>query len=52
MNNEKKSKITAYGLTLLGLAMVIIGATGAIAPPIITGVGFFLLAWWVGSAGS
>lgn len=43
--NGKKKAIVAGGLILLGIAMIVLGAKGPILPPILTGVGFLLLAW-------
>lgn len=42
---KRKAAIVSLGLAILGVAMIIIGAMGPIVPPILTGVGFLLLAW-------
>ena len=47
MHTKQTNAIAIWGLVLLGIAMIVIGAMGPIAPPIITGVGFFLIAWWM-----
>lgn len=44
MNKQKRS-IVVVGLVLLGIAMIVVGAMGPMLPPILTGVGFLLLAW-------
>ena len=46
-DQAKRTKITALGMVLMGVTMIVIGALGPIAPPIITGLGFFLFAWWL-----
>jgi hypothetical protein len=48
MHAKQRTMITQLTLTLLGIAMIVIGAMGPMAPPIITGVGFFVIAWWMG----
>ena len=45
MNTKQVNTIAAVLLIVLGIAITIIGAVGMIAPPIITGVGFFVIAW-------
>lgn len=47
MRSRKAPSIAVWGLVLLGIVMIVIGAMGPIAPPIITGVGFFIIAWWM-----
>lgn len=47
MNHATRTKTAASVLALLGIAMIVIGALGPIVPPIITGVGFLLIAWWM-----
>jgi len=42
---EKKQRVVVVGLIVLGVAMLAIGAVGALIPPAITGLGFLLLAW-------
>jgi len=42
MSNKKL--IVRSGLGVLGLAMAIIGAIGGLIPPILTGIGFGLIA--------
>lgn len=49
MQGKQKRKIVVGGMLVLGIAMIVIGAMAGIAPPILTGVGFLLLAW--GQAG-
>ena len=49
MQGKQKRKIVVGGMVVLGIAMIVIGAMAGIAPPILTGVGFLLLAW--GQAG-
>jgi len=44
-NPAKKRKIAAALLVVLGIAIGVIGAAGAMAPPIITAIGFFVIAW-------
>ncbi len=52
MDTKLKNRIAVVGLLILGVTMIVIGAMGSIAPPIITGVGFALIAWaWPGGAG-
>lgn len=41
----EKRKIVVGGLSVLGVAMLVAGAVGGILPPILTGIGFLLLAW-------
>jgi hypothetical protein len=41
-------KIAAAVLVLLGVAMVFIGVRAGIAAPVVTGVGFFVIAGVVG----
>lgn len=41
----RRNVIASVLLILLGIAMVVIGVLGAVAPPILTGVGFGVLAW-------
>jgi len=48
MNKNKVFAIAAILLIILGVAMIYIGgfyAPKIIVPPIITGVGFFIIAW-------
>ena len=45
MQNPQKRKIAAVILAILGIAIGAIGIAGMLAPPIITGVGFLVLAW-------
>lgn len=48
MDKNSVLKIAAILLILLGIAMIYIGgfyAPKVLLPPIITGVGFFILAW-------
>lgn len=48
MNKNKVFAISAILLIILGVAMIYIGgfyAPKVILPPIITGVGFFIIAW-------
>lgn len=45
MTRAKKQRIAGVGVGALGVAMIVIGAMGGLAPPVITGVGFLLLAW-------
>jgi len=48
MNKNKILSITAILLIVLGIAMIYIGgfyAPKVMLPPIISGVGFFLIAW-------
>ena len=47
MHAKSKNAIALWGLVLLGIAMIVIGAMGMMAPPVITGVGFILIAWWI-----
>ena len=42
---KSKATIVSLSLAVLGIAMIVIGAMGSIVPPILTGVGFLLLAW-------
>ena len=42
---RQRTRIVQWLLIILGLVMIVIGALGPIAPPIITGVGFLLIAW-------
>ncbi len=48
MENSKLIKISALALVILGAAMIYIGgfyAPKVMLPPIITGIGFFIIAW-------
>jgi len=48
MNKNKLLSISAVILILLGLIMIYIGgfyAPKVMLPPIITGIGFFVIAW-------
>lgn len=45
MYKEKKSKIAALILAVLGVIIGAIGLAGMLAPPIITGIGFLVIAW-------
>ncbi len=48
MNKNKILIVSSIALFLLGIAMIYIGgfyAPEVMLPPIITGVGFFILAW-------
>jgi hypothetical protein len=48
MNKNKVFTISAILLVILGIIMIYIGgfyAPKVILPPIITGVGFFIIAW-------
>lgn len=48
MNKNKVFAVSAILLIILGVAMIYIGgfyAPKIILPPIITGVGFFIIAW-------
>lgn len=48
MNKNNKFKVSAILLIILGIAMIYIGGfygPKLILPPIITGIGFFILAW-------
>jgi len=50
MNAKQRTQLVLWALVFLGIAMIVIGAMGPIAPPIITGVGFILIAWWMGTS--
>ncbi len=48
MENSKLINICALALVILGIAMIYIGSfygPKVILPPIITGIGFFIIAW-------
>ena len=48
MNKNKVLTVSSIALFLLGIAMIYIGgfyAPKVMLPPIITGVGFFIIAW-------
>jgi len=48
MKNSKLVKLSALALVILGIAMIYIGGfygPKVILPPIITGLGFFIIAW-------
>jgi hypothetical protein len=48
MTNSKLINICALALVILGIAMIYIGgfyAPKVMLPPIITGLGFFIIAW-------
>lgn len=48
MNKNKILTISSIALFLLGIAMIYIGGfytPKVILPPIITGIGFFIIAW-------
>lgn len=44
MTKQKKAVVVG-GLVVLAIAMVVIGAVAGLVPPILTGVGFALIAW-------
>lgn len=43
--SKTKALIVAVAMLLLGIAMIVIGAMGSLLPPVLTGVGFVVLAW-------
>ena len=44
--NQKMKRQTAAGImAVLGIAIGIIGLMAKLAPPVITGVGFLVIAW-------
>lgn len=43
--NARKKPLVLGALAILGIAMIVIGAIGGLVPPILTGVGFLVLAW-------
>lgn len=43
--DAKKKRVVVGGLVVLGLAMIVIGGVGGLVPPVLTGIGFLLLAW-------
>jgi len=48
MKNSKLIKISALALVILGITMIYIGGfytPKIMLPPIITGLGFFIIAW-------
>ncbi len=48
MKNYKLIKLSALALVILGIAMIYIRGfygSNVILPPIITGLGFFIIAW-------
>lgn len=45
MQRRQKQKIVIGGMIVLGLTMIVIGGIAGLVPPILTGVGFLLLAW-------
>ena len=45
MEFQQKQKTAALVLAVLGIAIGAIGVAGGMAPPIITGLGFLVLAW-------
>lgn len=45
MNKIKKNHMVSIGLIILGIAITAMGVVSTLAPPIITGLGFFLIAW-------
>ncbi|MFO7724177.1 MAG: hypothetical protein R6V45_01395 [Oceanipulchritudo sp.] len=45
MKQDQKHKTAAVILAVLGLAIGIIGISAMLAPPVITGIGFLVLAW-------
>ena len=45
MKTERKRKLAALILAVLGVVILLIGLASRLAPPIITGVGFLVLAW-------
>jgi len=52
MNKYRKIRVSVILLIILGIAMIYIGAfygPKIILPPIITGVGFFIIAWVLNS---
>ncbi|MEO1009259.1 MAG: hypothetical protein AAFX79_11895 [Planctomycetota bacterium] len=48
--NAKKRLIVSLGLAVLGVAMIAIGGIAVLVPPILTGIGFLLLAWYHGTS--
>ena len=45
MNRTRKKTVLVAVMIVLGLAMIVVGAVGGMAPPILTGVGFLVIAW-------
>ncbi|HKJ89761.1 MAG TPA: hypothetical protein VJ960_01415 [Oceanipulchritudo sp.] len=45
MKQAQKHRIAAVILAVLGLAIGVIGISAGLVPPVITGVGFLVLAW-------
>jgi len=45
MNPKHKRTALVSAMAVLGLAMIVIGALGGLVPPILTGVGFLVIAW-------
>ena len=40
-----RRRVLVWGMFILGVGMIVIGAFGGLVPPALTGVGFLLLAW-------
>jgi hypothetical protein len=45
MSTAKRKQIAGLLLATLGVAMIVIGLVGGMAPPILTGIGFFVTTW-------
>ena len=43
--NKSKVTVVSIALAVLGVAMIVLGSLGGIVPPILTGVGFLVIAW-------
>lgn len=51
MNPSQRTQLAAALLALLGVIILVIGVIEMLAPPIITGLGFFVIAWALAGAG-
>jgi len=45
MNRNQKINLISILLAISGVVMVILGIQGGIAPPTVTGIGFFITVW-------
>ncbi len=43
--SEGRRRVLTWGMVALGVAMIVVGAIGGLLPPVLTGIGFLLVAW-------
>lgn len=47
MNRNQRINLLSILLALSGVVMVILGIQAGIAPPTVTGIGFFIIVWGI-----